>query len=134
MKTQFVTYDQAIILKELGFDEPVVARYINKQFSMNSLGNWWKHNSNELGAKAKSFTSAPLYQQALDFLNTLNYDCSTINYGNENNKWEYELRTLVSTHDYNLDYDSSYDKKLYDTKYEALNAGLNHLLQIIKDK
>lgn len=59
MKNVFVTYEQALALKELGFDEPCIAKFVKKQFSMNVAGNWYRHNSDEI---TKGWLSAPLIQ------------------------------------------------------------------------
>ena len=56
MKNEFVIYEQALALKELGFDEPCFGRYGNdskmlyKDYSKELHSNW--------------HTIAPLYQQA----------------------------------------------------------------------
>jgi hypothetical protein len=39
MKELFVPHKECIELKDLGFNEPCVARHIRKEFSMNVLGN-----------------------------------------------------------------------------------------------
>jgi hypothetical protein len=64
-KEYFVTYDIARLLRGLGFDYPCIARFSFKQFQMNSLGNWYDHNS---GIIHIHYTSAPLWQQAIDFM------------------------------------------------------------------
>lgn len=64
MKNQFAPYQESIELKELGFNEPCIAKYINKQFSMNVAGEWYKHNSNEI---TNGWVSAPLWQQVFEW-------------------------------------------------------------------
>ncbi len=61
MEKEFITYEQALALKELGFDEPCIALYfINKEEIIYSEegGFWYNSNSEE------DRISAPLYQQA----------------------------------------------------------------------
>ncbi len=64
IQDKFIPLKESIILKELGFDEPCVARFIKTQFSMNVLGNWYKHNSNEVSTK---FLGAILWQDVFDW-------------------------------------------------------------------
>ena len=55
MNKEFIPYEQALELKELGFDEPVLARYFNdgKGFVYSNSPTF-----------KDSTTAAPLYQQA----------------------------------------------------------------------
>jgi hypothetical protein len=60
MEREFVPYKQALALKGIGFDEPCIARFIHKQFAMNVLAKWYKHNSNEI---TTGWISAPTFSQ-----------------------------------------------------------------------
>ena len=61
MNKEFVKYEQALALKELGFGEECFAvYYVNKEFTLYSEA-WVKFNSEFNG---KGVMSAPLYQQA----------------------------------------------------------------------
>ena len=63
MNKEFCTYEQALALKELGFDEPCLAGY---QFQKATLFSDIPHtlNGNIHKNSEGSFTCAPLYQQA----------------------------------------------------------------------
>lgn len=69
MKEQFVTYEIALKLKELGFNEPCIAYYVvNKDkfiYNINKVLNYSTGKGNFLGEKCYS---APLWQQATDFV------------------------------------------------------------------
>jgi hypothetical protein len=62
MKEQFVTYEQALALKELGFDEPCLAYYsVNDELTFTSIvsqntNSFWLSNPNNI-------ISVPLHQQ-----------------------------------------------------------------------
>ena len=56
MENEFVPYTEALVLKELGFDEPCLANFING----NNIEIW---NDEDFDI-VKSKTPAPLYQQA----------------------------------------------------------------------
>lgn len=58
IQEKFVTFEQAKKLREIGFDEPCIARYSKSgQFQMNTLTEWYKFNSGEIKG---SYISAPL--------------------------------------------------------------------------
>jgi len=61
MQKEFITYTQALALKELGFDEPCFAVYYNTKEFKTYTGAWVKFNSKFDG---RGVISAPLYQQA----------------------------------------------------------------------
>jgi hypothetical protein len=56
MEKEFIPYDQALELKELGFDEPCFSVYYNGEYHEHGIQNQFLHEKNEC--------SAPLYQQA----------------------------------------------------------------------
>jgi hypothetical protein len=64
MEKEFIPYEQALALKELGFDEPCFAHFVKHYdeikciLNSNDFDEWWTNNSDNLKVKA------PLYQQA----------------------------------------------------------------------
>jgi hypothetical protein len=66
MNKEFVKYEQALALKELGFDEPCLAGY---QLQTATLFSDIPHtlNGNIHRNSEGSFTCAPLFQQAIRF-------------------------------------------------------------------
>jgi hypothetical protein len=67
MEEHFVTYKQALALKELGFDKPCFAKYTSNRLLLSiNWSNIWCENINE------SEIYAPLKQQVFKFL----YICS----------------------------------------------------------
>ena len=80
MKTEFVTYEIALELKELGFDEPCFNRFYtkpqSKMFGVDEKGRNYpiKNTSKKLYTMGEHFVlninnaiTAPLYQQAFRF-------------------------------------------------------------------
>jgi hypothetical protein len=67
MTKEFIPYEQALELKELGFDEPCLAYYnINDELTFTIIvsqntNSFWLANPNNI-------ISAPLYQQAFRWL------------------------------------------------------------------
>jgi hypothetical protein len=70
MEKEFIPYDKALALKELGFDEPCLAVYQDPKFMLidKLLDNGWVPKellkvTNTIYA-SNGFVTAPLYQQA----------------------------------------------------------------------
>ena len=126
MENLFCSYEQALALKELGFDEPCFAVYYDTKEFKTYTGVWVKFNSEFNG---KGVMSAPLYQQAF--------------------KWfreKYGLPSHIATywqHDWN-NYSYQYyfvqDKvewngiEHYKTYEEAELACIKQLIEIVKNK
>lgn len=64
MKNQFVPYELAVKLKELGFYETCFARHRKGKFEFQTLGKPYDYNSNPI---VDGDISAPLWQQAFDW-------------------------------------------------------------------
>jgi hypothetical protein len=61
MNKDFIPYEQALALEELGFDEPCFAVYIDKTLIMED--DWLYSTNQDTFIESSNFT-APLYQQA----------------------------------------------------------------------
>ena len=72
MEQEFIPYKEAIALKDLGFNEPCMAYFVNKHpfekalFRIRGNGDWVTVG-NDSYEKGSSFAAAPLYQQAFDW-------------------------------------------------------------------
>jgi hypothetical protein len=74
MNKEFIPYEQALELKELGFDEPCFGYYINGSKVLMVTSE--KDINYLTGTSNKTFISAPLYQQAFRwFREKYNLDC-----------------------------------------------------------
>lgn len=85
LQNEFVPYELAVKLKELGFDEPCFGRYRKNKFQLNMLGKPHKYNSEEI---VKGDISSTLWQQAFDWfrdVHNLSY-CVAFN-GSESYYW-----------------------------------------------
>ena len=72
MKKEFIPYEQALALKELGFDEPCVAFYYG-QLNRLEIGFNWLNESCK-NSLLDEIISAPLYQQAFRWFRKKGYD------------------------------------------------------------
>jgi len=68
MKKQFVTHEIALKLKELGFDEKCFGYYGNKYGEVELFSEFvLDHSKNIFYTQSRTETSAPLWQQVIDF-------------------------------------------------------------------
>lgn len=105
MKKQFVPYELALKLKELGFEEDCINFWyqsgtLNNSVPIYGFQNWYKTNG---------YLNAPLWQQAFDwFLREHNLECAIIPEISSGYKliervynvvyYKFELNTNVQTH------------------------------------
>jgi len=125
MNREFVTYNQALALKELGFDEPCFGYYsMKKKFNMgNYTTKHWK-----------STCLAPLYQQAFRWFREKYNICSWIERLYTEESIPYYRTTLeykkeASSKMHNL----SVSLKEYNTYEEAELACLDKLIELVKN-
>ena len=65
MEKEFIPYEQALALKELGFDEPCLGKYDPLKILVTISR---PNNNSYYKGSVPSFISAPLYQQAFRWL------------------------------------------------------------------
>ena len=68
MEEEFVPYQEALALKELGFDEPCLKFYPTEEKLVPGINVKDGDTNSELNQYNKLFVSAPLYQQAFRWL------------------------------------------------------------------
>jgi hypothetical protein len=118
LENEFVPYEQALELKELGFDEPCfkvydTMGYIQDQQTMINLGLDW--------------CSAPLYQQAFRWFRKKYGIGSWIHH-----YFDMDKGTFI--YSYVLTLPHRGEEYVYDTHEEAELACLNKLIEIVKNK
>jgi hypothetical protein len=131
MEKEFVSYEIALKLKELGFDEPCLTYYYELTSNLRThlaidIRNAWTYSGN----KKLGFTLAPLYQQVFKWLrNKYDIDFSintTYSRYNENTIKQYSGVIDTKTMYTNVGF--------YDNYEEAQLAGLQKMIEIIKNK
>jgi hypothetical protein len=131
MEKEFVSYEIALKLKELGFDEPCLTYYYELTSNLRThlaidIRNAWTYSGN----KKLGFTLAPLYQQVFKWLrNKYGIDFSintTYSKYNENTIKQYSGVIDTKTMYTNVGF--------YDNYEEAQLAGLQKMIEIIKNK
>ena len=131
MNNEFVSYEIALKLKELGFDEPCLTYYYELTSNLRThlaidVRNAWTYSGN----KKLGFTLAPLYQQAFKWIR-------------EKHNIDISINTIYSKYNENTikQYSGVIDTKtmytnvgFYDNYEEAQLAGLQKMIEIIKNK
>jgi len=126
MNKEFIPYEQALALKELGFDEPCFSIYYSKDKSFS-----WHHHKNHTNKEPVLDTgefniSAPLYQQAFRwFREKYNLVFNFISY------------SIVKPGEYHWSItwnDEAKASGIVKTYEEAELACLKHLIEIVKTK
>lgn len=117
MEKEFVPYEEALALKELGFDEPCFAIYVDKQLQINAT------YQNHL--EFKGWVAAPTFSQAFRWFREKhslhsNVKCINTTY---NNHFRFEIESNSET---------LYCRNLFDTHEEAELACLRKLIEIVK--
>ena len=129
MKNEFVPHEQALVLKELGFNEPCFGFYLEdgewQPASYSYNGTVYPSNKDLL----PSWVSAPLYQQAFRwFRKTYNlHSCVAPVYEDETKKvilYWFWIQGFDDFDSENID---------YKTPEEAELACLNKLIEIVKE-
>lgn len=130
MKEEFVNYNQALALKELGFNEECFKYYIETgecvYASYSKHFNIYPKNSDLM----PEWASTPLKQQVFKFFREkYNLLCPIDN--SEYTNWYYVIRKIVSKNDPLINSISSGNFSLYE---EAESACIDKLIEILKDK
>ena len=119
MKNEFVTYEQAVALRELGFDEPCLAKHDLKHILLRVEECKSQENAQEL-----DYILAPLYQQAFRWFRDKGFGIEIYSKSNDNEEWYYLTKKgTIDTPD-----------KPYNLYEEAESACLDKLIEILKTK
>ena len=134
MEKEFVPYDLALDLKELGFDEPCLAQY--RKYDVGDATLDIGFSKNELISKFDNlslFCSAPLYQQAFRWFREkykISGEISSDYYlEGKDNEWEYNIYQLGKEDDGYVG-----TIPIFKTPEDAELACLKKLIEIVKEK
>ena len=133
-KKDFVPYEQALALKELGFDEPCFTWYWDDIGMYNGL-EFGNHNQNS------NYVSAPLFQQAFRWFREKYGLKVSFPYWNGFNKMipedlgrdKYEIMIIPANHR-TISVRNPKGRIWFDTYEEAELACLIKLIEIVKNK
>ena len=128
MNKEFIPYEQALELKELGFDEPCVAFY--EESKRLSIGFNWLNG----GGKNSNLQecTAPLYQQAFRWFRE-NYELDSEIYMNHEYGVKFYTYLVLKLEKSIVSHKSGYAVK-QNTYEEAELECLKKLIEIVKNK
>jgi len=124
MNKEFVPYDIALAMRELGFDEPCLGIYYNREDGVKYLEPTWEFIIGK-GLNNENEVNAPLYQQAFRWFRS-----------------KYGLYTGISPYNVSLDLYEIIIKDKEDNDYEVRDTygdensqivALNELIEIVKE-
>lgn len=121
MEEHFVTYEQALALKELGFDEPCFGAYRSHSHFIGHLDIQYCTTNNLKQYEWLLHTLAPLKQQVFKWFREIHGLYSTIR---PFNKGEYSFFTIVSEEE---DFTSGSKQMSYE---EAESACIDKLIEL----
>ena len=122
MKNEFVTYEQSLELKKLGFNIPTFCLWIvgNDGDVISQLytkfENWNDHNF---------YVSSPLFQQVIDWVD-INWDLLGYVIKYNNNTYDYEILNP------NITEEIDHGDGPFETRQEAKRALISRLIETIK--
>jgi len=132
MENQFIKYDQALELKELGFDETCIMAYYHLLSEDKKDKLFMRYNDNK--TNSDNAISAPLYQQAFKFFRE-NHNLLGNVYSNASG-WLWEIHDNIGgTHRFGSEYSGDCEESGMFTSFDkAEQSCLIKLIQIIKEK
>ena len=136
MIKEFVKYEQALSLKELGFDEPCFGYYTHNQklcidISTNDSVDFYMCTHIEI---YKTYSLAPLYQQAFRWFREKHklYPEIGLHDREDEETWRFTISILGY---YELAYNQNVGEEPYHKTYEEAElACLDKLIEICKNK
>lgn len=145
MEKEFIPYEQAKQLKELGFKEECLAYFINEYLQTTAYNTLKQIDIDKLNKDGKkednAFIAAPLFQQAFRWFREkykLQHEISpnnscTISYLDINEDIEYFEKVYVSCKHYHIDDEEGYEIE-FPTYEEAELACLITLIEIVQNE
>jgi len=139
MEKEFIPYEEALAMKELGFDEPCLAFYnlfsgriptiptIFMQEGMRVNDCYWiKNSGTNTSTCPDEYVAAPLYQQAFDWFRKEHNLFHNIRIGFGSPKWyDWVIQNIT-----NSDFYEEEDKS-YNTYEESRLASLQKLIELV---
>jgi hypothetical protein len=124
-ENEFVTHEQALSLKELGFDEPCLAKHDLKYILLRIEECKSQENAQEF-----DYILAPLYQQAFRWFREKHDKLCSIEFVEPEYRGKYGYKLYYKLGHQYIDHWS----KGFKTYEDVQNACLNELIELVKQK
>ena len=129
MNKEFIPYEEALALKELGFDEPCFGKFYHNHLEIG--GSWLNSEFNKDKKDENIFTSAPLYQQAFRWFRDV-HELEGVPQKADSFSWfKFCIWKYTSNGKHRVNDAFDFEHKTYE---EAESACLDKLIEIIKNK
>ena len=128
MKKEFVSYEIALALKELGFDEPCFTYYKNDQLS-NILELVKNSEMENVNNEVDNYISAPTFSQAFRFFREKHNMLANVYSNASGFCYEYS-DTIGGTHRLDSGFDGPNNSGCWDSYEEAELACLQKMIEI----
>jgi hypothetical protein len=125
MKTEFVSYNQAIQLRLLGIDEICFTHYWGEQFLNENIGGWMKNSNTQ-------YIMAPLKQQVFRWFREKHNILGSI-YSNASGYLFEWHDSIGGTHRGWSEYEGANDSGCWDSYEEAESACIDKLIELVKN-
>ena len=140
MEKEFIPYEQALALKELGFDEPCFGYYVDGELRGINLGiqelggvepyyqrfGFHTLSNHNIDNQKKIVVTAPTFSQVFRWFRE-KYGLWQIVMQNTDKDWTYDIMTIIGMVDYKI-----FD--VFDTYEEAELECLKKLIEIVKNR
>jgi len=128
MEKEFIPYEQALALKELGFGEPCIKYYWTDGMFTKTYESPFNHN------KRDNLISAPLYQQAFRWFRE-KYNLLGNVYSNASG-WLWEIHDNIGgTHRFGSEWSGDCEESGMFTSFEKAELEcIKKLIEIVKEK
>lgn len=140
MEKEFIPHEEALALKELGFDEPCILLYRDLDTQpVCQIGYEFKTEKNSnYNDETNYWLTVPTYSQAFRWFREKHNLHSHISLGisdeQDRSKFEYDEYTFVIEGVKELDFNNYGEESFYKTPEEAELACLKKLIEIVKEK
>ena len=128
MKNEFIPYEQALELKELGFDSNLIGGYKQDAVFYYEKGElYYDYRPMYSSTSHEGQILAPLYQQAFRWFREKHKSTIHIYQYQDTQRWDFDIYD-------NIQEEYDFGNPSYDTYEEAELACLKKLIEIVKGK
>jgi hypothetical protein len=135
MEKEFIPYEQALALKELGFDEPCFGYYKSEKLEFHPFISQNEKKTNKYWLPLKIGCTAPLYQQAFDWFRGKYGYFQLFDFQVGDSKiTKGFFFSIINIHNEDFFFPEDFENIIYKTYEEAELECLKKLIEIVRAK